>query len=262
MRSVILGGDTDEPLEVGVVGPDYVLVPNRFMSETAERVIERSGMAFQPVGEQQIWDGKRFRQRFFAVEDALQRQVKVLPYEDGYRTESNGTHDFINGGKGETIGLALDAWNSYDGSTKFGFAFNLLVQKCMNGLIVSHMLGGFRFKHTPSDSDDFDAEVDQAVEKLIALSESDTLDLIMRNFNQMAETYPDHRQMTALMKRSGLGVQQIGAVHSKIIETGQAKLSTWDWYQGMTNLLTHDAKGVNGENLGRCVLDNMFEMLN
>lgn len=211
--------------EVGIVSEDYNLVPNRQVVDAAERILTEAHLEAEAGS--QLFDGKRFRQRY-----VLQRATfDVSP--------------------GDTVALTLDVQNSYDGSTRFGIAFQLQRLICSNGMIVDQMLGGFRFRHNSHHGSDFDQEVEQAVERLVALS---------RNIHQIA---PQFQQMT--QRRLSLkGIQQTfrdldlpkGVLADVVMELeGQ---SVWNCYNAFTHVLTR-AQTFSSEQLNRRVTSYFLE---
>lgn len=131
----------EEPVEVGVVGPDYQLVENAAVVDMALGILNRSGMHF----EEQDWlfDGRKFRQRWLVPD------VRVD----------------VNPSVGDVVRLTVDVVNSYDGSTTLGLAFNAERLVCTNGMVVTNMLGGFRFRHFGGNGR-FQEELNGAVHRL------------------------------------------------------------------------------------------------
>ncbi|MBU0646733.1 DUF945 domain-containing protein, partial [Patescibacteria group bacterium] len=91
-----------------------------------------------------LFDGKRFQQRWIIPEISFEPQV------------------------GDVVQVAVDAFNSYDGSTTFGLAFNAQRLVCSNGMVVDFRLGSFRFRHYGSE--DFQEELSQAAITIRELS--------------------------------------------------------------------------------------------
>ena len=131
-RYAIVLDPSGEAQEAGIVTEDYNLVENREVVETAERVIHAGSLEATP--DKVLFDGRRFRQRWVLPQHTFAVQV------------------------GDVVALTLDATNSYDGSTRFGLAFNLQRLVCSNGMIVDQLLGGFRFRHNQSHGDVFDKD--------------------------------------------------------------------------------------------------------
>jgi hypothetical protein len=210
------GGQSEE---AGIVTEDYNLVANQEVVETAERVIQAG--ALEVTLGKVLFDGRRFRQRW-----VLQQH----------------TFDAV---PGDTVALTLDAYNSYDGSARFGLAFNLQRLICSNGMTVDQLLGGFRFKHNHSHGDDFDQEVEQAVERLLQLSQ---------HVNMLAPKF----QALTQQKFNVAGIQRVFcdldlprpliADAFMAIEGNRA----WDVYNGLTHVLTRQ-ESFGAENTNRRV---------
>jgi hypothetical protein len=205
--------------EAGIVSDDYNLVENARVVETAERVIQ-AGKLEAVVGKV-LFDGRRFRQRWILREESFQVQP------------------------GDTVSLTLDAWNSYDGSARFGIAFNMQRLVCSNGMVVDQLLGGFRFKHNQSHGEVFDAEVEQAVERLKQLAQH--VELLAPKFQAMTR----QRLNVAGMQRvfSDLDVPRSLLADVFMALEGH---STWDVYNAFTQVLTQQ-ESFGSEGLNRRV---------
>ena len=129
-------------MEVGNVSADYQLVPNHTVCEIATDVLEKTGYDYQLA--KHLFDGKRFQQRWIIPEINFEPQV------------------------GDIVQVAVDAFNSYDGSTTFGLAFNAQRLVCSNGMVVDFRLGSFRFRHYGSE--DFQEELSEAAITIRELS--------------------------------------------------------------------------------------------
>lgn len=122
--------DTSDPSgfrEVGLVSPDYVLVPNADVRDLALEVAARSGLGFEV--EQTFFDGKRYALSLVSRDRGLV-ETRV----------------------GDYVGLGLRFENSYDGSTKLSaslFAYRLA---CKNGMLVPELFERVAFKHLRSIS--------------------------------------------------------------------------------------------------------------
>ncbi|MDP2361749.1 MAG: DUF932 domain-containing protein [bacterium] len=204
-RYAIVLDPTGEAQEAGIVTEDYNLVENREVVETAERVIQAGSL--QAIPDKVLFDGRRFRQRWILPQQSFDVQPEDI------------------------VALTLDATNSYDGSTRFGLSFNLQRLICSNGMVVDQLLGGFRFKHNHSHGDIFDEEVEQAVERLMALA---------TNVHLLA---PKFQAMT----RQKLSIQGIQRVFHEL-ETPRPLVAdvfqelegnrAWDLYNAFTHVLT------------------------
>ena len=128
--------------EVGIVSEDYQLVENHTVCEIATEVLDKTGYDYQLA--KHLFDGKRFQQRWIIPEISFEPQV------------------------GDVVQIAVDAFNSYDGSTTFGLAFNAQRLICTNGMVVDFRLGSFRFKHFGNEG--FQEELSEAAITIRELS--------------------------------------------------------------------------------------------
>ena len=141
-RLAVVLNPNDDAKEVGIVSPEYKLVKNSEVVQVAEDLLGKTGI---PIEEHQtLWNGKKFRQRYLLSQTT--GEVKV----------------------GDVVACTLDAVNSYDGSTTFGLEFNAVRLVCSNGMMLSFLLGGFRFKHW--ESQNFDRELRIAARQLDRVS--------------------------------------------------------------------------------------------
>jgi hypothetical protein len=205
--------------EAGIVSDDYNLVENARVVETAERVLQEG--ALEATLGKTLFDGRRFRQRWI-----LQQY----------------TFDAV---PGDTVALTLDAYNSYDGSARFGLAFNLQRLICSNGMTVDQLLGGFRFKHNHSHGEDFDQEVEQAVERLLQLSQH--VNLLAPKFQALTQ-----------QKFNVAGIQRVFSdldlPRPLIADAFMATEGNraWDVLNGLTHVLTRQ-ESFGAENTNRRV---------
>ena len=129
-------------MEVGIVSGDYQLVENHTVCEIATEVLDKTGHEYQLA--KYLFDGKKYRQRWLLPEISFEPQ------------------------KDDIVQIAVDVFNSYDGSTTFGLAFNAQRLVCANGMVVDFRLGSFRFRHYGSE--DFQEELSEAAITIRELS--------------------------------------------------------------------------------------------
>jgi hypothetical protein len=224
-RYAIVVDPQGEHEEAGIVSEDYNLVENRTVVDAAERILAEAQQNAD-VGSQ-IFDGKRFRQRY-----VLQKSTfDVAP--------------------GDVVALTLDVQNSYDGSTRFGIAFNLQRLVCSNGMVVDQLLGGFRFKHNVTHGSDFDLEVEQAVDRLKQIS---------RNVHQIAPQFQAMTQRRLSIK----GIQKTfrdltlpkGLISDVFLELEGMRI--WDVYNAFTHVLTKNNTFAS-EQVNRRVTNYLLE---
>ena len=202
-RCAVVLDPEGEAREVGVVSADYTLVPNQKVHDLAVEVLERSGLATEPV--RTLCDGKRYQQAW--------RMTDVT----------------VAAGLGDVIALTVEAFNSYNGSMNFGLAFNAQRLVCENGMTLDFMLGGFRFRHYGKR--DFDQELEGAKEQVLALTEK--AKLLEPVLSRMVNTKVTRPELQAIYGSLPLGQGLIAQSFLGIEEDTQ-----WGVYNAITDVLT------------------------
>lgn len=227
-RAIICPDENGEWHEVGVVSNDYNLVPNSFVYQTALDILETAALEYEEMAPQ--FDGSRYAQRF-----------RILNADYQYETRR----------KGDIVAAVLNVVNSYDGSTKFGAQLDLIRLACTNGMTMSHLLGGFRFKHNSSDPDEFNREVVAAANQLIGVGEK--VGRIMPYLGKMQETHIGVRSLYPLFEQIGLSGDARNKVMKSIAEdtigTTNSGDTLWDVYNGITSVLA--GPQVKGFGMGK-----------
>ena len=222
-QSVILQTEEGQ-IEVGNVSEGYQLVPNEAVYDIALDVLSRSEFAFNDAG--QIFDGKRYRQRWILPELTAEPR------------------------KGDLVQIAFDLVNSYDGSTTFGLAFNAQRLVCTNGMMLDFWLGGFKFRHYGQD--DFAGELDFAANHVRGIAEQ--LEPLSQKLQHLIET-PINREdiqraFTDLKLPSKLQAEIFLAIEED---------SAWGFYNACTGVLTknetHRSESLNRQ-VSRYLLHN------
>ena len=127
--------------EVGVVGANYMLLPNKEVKDAAIQVADASVVDFQH--DKTFFDGRRFV----------------------YSLKSDKVIGNIN--KGDDLALGMQFWNSYDGSKSFGFSMMLYRLICTNGMMSKTFFSNFRFKHEPN-SEGWEENLTNVIESINA----------------------------------------------------------------------------------------------
>ena len=216
-RRAVIFDPTGENLPVGYVSSDYKLVPNSAVAETAHEVLQKTGFNYED--HQVIFDGKKFRERF--ILDEFSGEVKV----------------------GDTVKVVVDAINSYDGSTKFGLEFNALRLICENGLMVSHLLGGFRFKHWGDRN--FDEELQNAARQIGNVGNK--LLYLMPQLTDMSRKRVKRADIQKSFKDTDLPLSMQAKVFNSIAEDNQ-----WGLFNAYTDVFSRMGN-FHGDNLNRKV---------
>jgi hypothetical protein len=200
--SVILDPD-NLAMEVGTVSADYKLVENEDVERAAADVLERTGMTSEVSS--LYFDGKHFRKRWILPDLAIEPRV------------------------GDFVQVAIDAHNSYDGSSTFGLAFNLQRLVCGNGMVVDFQLGGFRFRHFRSDS--FESELEAAGGKIMNLATR--LESIVPRLRDLTDTPLTRAETQTVFSDLSIPKSTQAEVYQKIEED-----NWWGLYNAFTDVLS------------------------
>lgn len=203
--------------EVGVVSQDYALVPNQRVSEVAQEVLASSNLELEEG--KTLFNGKRFKQTWILPEIT----AEAAP--------------------GDVIRITVDAFNSYNGSRTFGLAFNAQRLVCSNGMVVDFLLGGFQFRHYGKR--DFDAELQQAGEAVLGLSEK--VAKLGPILQRMFSAPIDRERLQEIYSELPLGQSQIAQSFLQIEQD-----SEWGVYNAITDVLTRQ-ETFRAEDLNRQV---------
>ncbi|MBZ0264528.1 DUF945 domain-containing protein [bacterium] len=203
--------------EVGVVSGDYKLVPNREVVGVAEELLEGTRLRF--AEQTPMFNGKKFRQRY--VLNDVCGEVKV----------------------GDLVAVTLDAVNSYDGSTTFGLEFNAVRLVCENGMMLSFLLGGFRFKHWGDTN--FDQELRYAAQQLELLG--NRLHLVLPMLSQMTKKRMKRSDVQKFFTETDMPWTTRARIFHAIEEDSQ-----WGVYNAATDVLTR-AESFSADNLNKRV---------
>ena len=216
-RKAVVFDPMGESLQVGYVSKDYKLVPNSAVAEVAQDVLLKTGLDYEE--NQVMFDGKRFRQRF-------------LLHQVGGEVREN-----------DIVKVVVDAINSYDGSTKFGLEFNALRMVCENGMMVSFMLGGFRFKHWGDRS--FDAELKSAAQQIENVG--NRMHYLMPNLNELTRKRVKRADIQRIFRETDLPLTLQAKVFNSIEED-----TMWGLYNACTDVFTR-AESFHADNMNRQV---------
>ena len=118
--------------ECGIVGSNYLLVPNSEVKELADEIATESALTWEPM--KTFFNGKQF---------AYFMQCKSETTEIA---------------KDDDIALGMAFWNSYDGSTALQFRTFLVRLVCTNGMITKDFMNLMKFKHNKT-SEGYDKQI-------------------------------------------------------------------------------------------------------
>ena len=115
--------------EAGIVGANYMLLPNEDVKEIADDIVDSAAIDFEV--DKEFFNGKN--------------------YMLSYKAKSNLDHVFTP--EIGDLNLGIQFWNSYDGSRSFGFSLMLYRLVCLNGMMSKQHLQNHRFRHAPGSED-------------------------------------------------------------------------------------------------------------
>jgi len=209
---VIVDTEDGNQLEAGYITSGYELVPNHQVVEVAKQIMESTNLGnTEPL--RLMFDGKKFRASY-----ALNEEYGITDVPD--------VGDIIP---------TLDLVNSYDGSTRFGFQINAQELVCSNGMMVSHFLGDYTFRHDNGSG----FLLDEAGEQLQRILNGGAFDRLGMKLVRMLEQEFTASQIAAVLVNIAdvckLGDATIGRVVKKL--EGETK---WELYRAFTNVFSHE----------------------
>ena len=151
--------------EVGIVGHNYMLLPNEKVKEAAIEVANTSDLDWKH--NKTFFDGKRFV--YSLISD----------------------HSIGEVSKGDDVALGMQFWNSYDGSRAFGYSLMLYRLICLNGMMSKAHLKTSKFRHDPNNAD-WDKTLDTVINSVntVVKGKSD-INQMLKSFRSLHETKVD-----------------------------------------------------------------------
>jgi len=114
--------------EMGVVGAEYLLVPNSELHEIGEEI--RNGTDHDWKHEKTFFNGKQYR-NVYTIEN-MEIEIPEV---------------------GDTVKLMMTEQNSYDKSLSAGLWFEFMVVICGNGMVSKRHGWGYKFRHNQGNVD-------------------------------------------------------------------------------------------------------------
>ena len=206
--------------ECGVVGSNYLLVPNEEVRDMALEIATKSKLDWSAM--KTFFDGKR--------------------YIHFMQSKTNTTEI----AEGDDVALGMGFWNSYDGSTALQFRTFLVRLLCTNGMITKDFMNLMRFKHNKT-SKGYEDEIINAA-KIVDNCGNDVHEVTSR-MRKMVET-PVNLNELATLRNTYLGdlpVTLWGKISSHFLEKEKEKIYSnkttyWDFYNACTDVLWHEKK--------------------
>ena len=218
--------------EVGVVRNKYLLIPNRDVKDLIDTLVADTGWDWEVAKE--YFDGKKYVYTLMTRD--LTKELDV----------------------GDTVGLGLNAWNSYDGSIAFHLRFMAFRLACLNGMMSNDTFFSYKFKHD-SKSEGYEEEIKQAGEMFSRAD--DRLDVFAQNCNKLLTTV-DVSDLANIRKNylSELPVTTFGKIADEFLLEDEYKETAWDLTNAATRILWHNKKPtVSDYKQNQYVVDQMFK---
>ena len=221
-----------EYTEVGVVRKDYLLIPNLEVKELVNSLVEKTGWIWEI---QREWsDHKRYVYTLMAKDKTKKLDV------------------------GDTVGLGLNAWNSYDGSVAFNLRFLAFRLECLNGMVSNDVFHSFKFKHDKS-SEGYDKEIIQAGQMFNKADER--LDVFVDSCNKLLTTV--NTEDLALIRKKylcNLPTNTFGKIMDEYLIQDEYKTTAWDLTNAATRILWHnESPTITDYKHNQYVVDQMFQ---
>ena len=209
--------------ECGVVGSNYLLVPNSEVRDLANEIATESQLTWEPM--KTFFNGKQF---------AYFMQCKS---------------DTTEIAKDDDIALGMAFWNSYDGSTALQFRTFLVRLVCTNGMITKDFMNLMKFKHNKT-SEGYDKQIINAAKVVDNCGED--IETVAKRMRKMVETPFDLGHLSYMRSEllNHLPVTLWGKISShfliknadSLIREKGDEITMWDFYNACTDILWHDKK--------------------
>ena len=206
--------------ECGVVGSNYLLVPNSEVRDLANEIATESALTWEPM--KTFFNGKQF---------AYFMQCKS---------------DTTEIAKDDDIALGMAFWNSYDGSTALQFRTFLVRLVCTNGMITKDFMNLMKFKHNKT-SEGYDKQIINAAK--VVDNCGDDIETVAKRMRKMVEMPVDLNEL-AHIRNNHLGhlpVTLWGKISTHFLQKHNndildGDVNMWDFYNSCTDVLWHDEK--------------------
>ena len=206
--------------EAGVVGCNYLLVPNNDVRDLAQQIATESKLEWEFTKE--FFDGRRF----------------------GYFMQCKSeTAEVV---KGDDVALGIGFWNSYDGSTSLQFRTFLVRLLCTNGMITKDYMNLMKFKHDKT-SEGYEKQIINAAK--VVDNCGPEIETVVKKMRKMVETPCDLNEL-AVIRNSHLNdipVTLWGKISSNFLSKESSRIldgevKVWDFYNSCTDVLWHEEK--------------------
>ena len=200
--------------ECGVVGQNYMLLPNEEVRAAAKQVAEECNIEF--VHDKTFFNGKQY---VYSM-----RSPKVIAEVK----------------EGDDIALGMQFWNSYDGSKSFGYSLMLFRLLCTNGMMSRDHFETYKFKHEPT-SENWDENLEKVVSNINAVSHGNyTLEEFVSSLRKLSETSVDMEKLSQIRHKylSDIPVGLWGQILDKYTSKN-VDYNGWELLNAGTDILWH-----------------------
>ena len=206
--------------ECGVVGSNYLLVPNSEVRDLANEIASESKHTWEPM--KTFFDGKRFIH-------FMQCKSETTEITEG-----------------DDVALGMGFWNSYDGSTALQFRTFLVRLLCTNGMITKDFMNLMKFKHN-NKSEGYEEQIINAAKVVDNCGED--IETVANRMRKMVETPVDLNEIANMRNThlSHIPVTLWGKISSHFLNKDSDKIldgdvNMWDFYNACTDVLWHEEK--------------------
>ena len=226
--------------ECGIVGSNYLLVPNSEVRDLANEIATESALTWEPM--KTFFNGKQF---------AYFMQCKSKTTEIA---------------KDDDIALGMAFWNSYDGSTALQFRTFLVRLVCTNGMITKDFMNLMKFKHNKT-SEGYDRQIINAAKVVDNCGED--IETVAKRMRKMVATPLDLNEL-AYMRNHDLGYLPVtlwGKISTHFFNKNSDKIldndvTMWDFYNSCTDVLWHDEKPTMASfEHNQVITDNLLQAM-
>ena len=226
--------------ECGVVGSNYLLVPNTEVRDLANEIASESNHEWEPM--KTFFDGKRFI--YFMQSKSETTQIK----------------------EGDDVALGMGFWNSYDGSTALQFRTFLVRLLCTNGMITKDFMNLMRFKHN-NKSEGYEDQIINAAKVVDNCGED--IETVAQRMRKMVETSLNLNELAYMRNHdlAHLPVTLWGKISTHFMNKDREKIlnndvSMWDFYNACTDVLWHDEKPTMASfEHNQVITDNLLQAM-
>ncbi len=197
--------------ECGVVGSNYLLVPNSEVRDLANEIASESKHTWEPM--KTFFDGKRFIH-------FMQCKSETTEITEG-----------------DDVALGMGFWNSYDGSTALQFRTFLVRLLCTNGMITKDFMNLMRFKHNNKSEgvDNCGEDIETVANRMRSMVE---MPVDLNRLAHIRQSYLSHIPVTLWGKISRRFLEGYGWNNLN----NRVDVNMWDFYNACTDVLWHEEK--------------------